>query len=224
MLAPTNLQLIDAPAGKLEIDALWQQQNPKARDIEQVALLCHPNPLQAGTMMNKVVTTMYRFARDQGFHVVRFNYRGVGHSTGSYGNMVGEIEDALTVLQWIHCQTEARKLWLGGFSFGGYVAMRLAQTLTEQGAFLGLDDFELTNLALIAPSIEKHATTGLALPSDKSWMINGAQDEVIAPRSLQQFGEDFAIATRIVANTGHFFHGKLGELTALLTEMTQPSH
>lgn len=217
--SPTS-QLIEGPAGQLEVDPLWQQGNPKADGVTRVALICHPNPLQEGTMMNKVVSTMYRFARDNGMHAVRFNFRGVGQSTGSYGDVEGEIEDALAVLQWVHEHTDARQLWLGGFSFGGYVAARLAQLLNEQGAFLGIDDFHLTDLALIAPSIEKNDTSTLVLPTQDTFMIYGAQDEVIAPSSLQRFGEDFAIRTHIINDTGHFFHGKLGELKSSLEQYT----
>lgn len=222
MLASTqNNQLIPTAKGEhLEVDALWQQDNPKAEGVNRVALLCHPNPLQDGTMMNKVVTTMYRFARDSGFHVVRFNYRGVGQSTGSYGDVVGEIDDALTVLQWIATQTDARKLWLGGFSFGGYVAMSLAQMIAEQGAFLGVDDFDITDLALIAPSIEKHPMDKIILPTDRTFMIYGEHDELVAPNALAKFGQDFGIKTDVVADTGHFFHGKLGELMGLLKQHT----
>ena len=229
MHSPTHSQLIDAPCGKLEVDALWQAESngnrhPKAEGIERVAILCHPNPLQEGTMMNKVVTTMYRFARDNNMHVVRFNFRGVGKSTGvsskNQGDVEGEIEDALTVLQWIHSQTDARKLWIGGFSFGGFVAAKLAQLVSEQGAFLGLDDFEITDLAMIAPSIEKNDTADLVLPTDQTFMIYGANDEVIAPSSLQQFGEQFTIPTQVIADTGHFFHGKLGELKDKLQQNT----
>lgn len=220
MTAPKNSLLIDAPMGKLELDVLWQQDNPTANGVDKVALLCHPNPLAEGTMMNKIVTTMYRFARDSGMHVVRFNYRGVGLSTGSYGNVVGEIDDAMTVLKWIAEQTSARQLWLGGFSFGGYVVARLAQHILQQGAFLGLDDFEIKHLALIAPSIEKNCTQDLVLPTAQTFMIFGEQDELIAPASLQKFAEDFAIRYEIIADTGHFFHGKLGELKKLLEKLS----
>lgn len=227
MLTSTNSQLIDAPHGKLEVDALWHNGNPKDPNTQRIALLCHPNPLGQGTMMNKIVTTMYRFARDfdkdypnEPMHVVRFNYRGVGQSTGSYGNMDGEIEDAFTVLQWIATQTDARKLWLGGFSFGGYVAMSLAQMIAEQGAFLGVGDFEITDLALIAPSIEKHPLDNIVLPTNKTFMIYGENDELVTPNALARFGQDFGIKTDVVADTGHFFHGKLSELMDLLKKNT----
>lgn len=219
-LVAKHSQLIDAPMGKLEVDALWQQNNPLANNVERVALLCHPNPLAEGTMMNKIVTTMYRFARDSGFHVVRFNFRGVGRSTGSYGNTEGEIDDAIAVLQWIQEQTNARQLWIGGFSFGGYIAGKLAQRIIEQGAFLGLEDFDITDIALIAPSIEKHNIQDLILPAEKTFSIFGDKDELISPCSLQRFAEKMAIRYAIVPDTGHFFHGKLGELTTLLQQFT----
>lgn len=220
MLIPNNSQLIPAPHGHLQVDALWQANNPTVDNVERVALLCHPNPQAEGTMMNKIVTTMYRFARDNGMHVVRFNYRGVGQSTGSYGNMDGEIEDALTVLQWISEQTNARQLWLGGFSFGGYVAMSLAQKIAEQGAFLGIDDFDITDLALIAPSIEKHSLANIRLPTEQTFMIYGEHDELVLPSSLANFAENFHIRSAIVKDTGHFFHSKLSELTHLLQQFT----
>ncbi|MFW2177372.1 MULTISPECIES: alpha/beta hydrolase [unclassified Moraxella] len=220
MLKPHPHILVDAPQGKLEVDALWQNGNPTDPNTQRVALLCHPNPLQEGTMMNKVVSTMYRFARDNGMHVVRFNYRGVGQSTGEYGDVVGEIDDAMTMLHWIHGQTDARQLWLGGFSFGGFVIAKVAQQLAEQGAFLGLDDFELTDLALIAPSIEKNSTADLVLPTDKTFMVYGEHDDVVSPQVMVDFANEFGIRQAMVANTGHFFHGKLGELKEQLQNNT----
>lgn len=216
MLTAPHSILIDAPAGKLEVDALWHADQPQGT-AARVALLCHPNPVEQGTMMNKVVTTMYRFARDAGMHMVRFNFRGVGRSTGSYGHMTGEIDDALAVLRWIGQQTDARKLWLGGFSFGGYVALRTAEHVAEDDEFA---DFGLTDLALIAPSIEKHPTDDVRLPADKTFLIYGENDELVAPDALAAFGERFGIRARVFADTGHFFHGKLGELKTTLEALS----
>lgn len=215
-----NSQLIDAPMGKLEVDALWQDDDANNPKVDRVALICHPNPLQEGTMMNKVVTTMYRFARDNGMHAVRFNFRGIGQSTGTYGNVTGEIEDAMTVLQWILGTSNARQLWLGGFSFGGFVAASLAQQIIQQGAFFDIDDMQLTDLALIAPSVEKNDTTQLILPVDKTFMIYGDKDDVVPTDIMAKFGQDFGIRTEIIEGTGHFFHGKLSELKTLLGELS----
>lgn len=210
------MQLIPAPAGVLEVDALWQQNNPNDPNTDTVALLCHPNPLFDGTMNNKVVTTMYRFARDSGMHVVRFNFRGVGQSTGEHDYAEGEVVDAMTVLQWIAEQTNARKLWLGGFSFGGYVTARAAEQVLEASHIWDVSDFEITKIALIAPSVEKNDSSDIRLPADKTFEIYGNADEVIDPKNMQAFAEQLGIAVSVVDGAGHFFHGRLSELKGLL--------
>ncbi len=212
------MQLIPAPAGVLEVDALWQQDNPNDPNTDTVALLCHPNPLFEGTMNNKVVTTMYRFARDNGMHAVRFNFRGVGQSTGEHDYADGEVVDAMTVLQWIAGQTNARKLWLGGFSFGGYVTARVAQQVIVSPHVWGLSDFEVSKIALIAPSVEKNDISDLSLPADKTFEIYGNADEVIDPDEMQAFAENLGMAVSVVEGAGHFFHGRLSELKKLLEQ------
>ncbi|MGP5403750.1 alpha/beta hydrolase [Psychrobacter celer] len=210
------MHLIPAPAGVLEVDALWQQDNPNDPNTDTVALLCHPNPLFDGTMNNKVVTTMYRFARDSGMHVVRFNFRGVGQSTGEHDYADGEVVDAMIVLQWIAEQTGARKLWLGGFSFGGYVTARVAEQVLEASHIWDVSDFELINIALIAPSVEKNDSSDIDLPADKTFEIYGNADEVIDPAKMQAFADRLGIAVSVVDGAGHFFHGRLSELKKLL--------
>ncbi|WP_169391787.1 MULTISPECIES: alpha/beta hydrolase [Psychrobacter] len=212
------MPLIKAPAGVLEVETLWQNDNPNDAATDTMAVLCHPNPLFEGTMNNKVVTTMYRFARDAGMHVVRFNFRGVGQSTGDHDYAVGEVEDALTVIQWATAQSNARKIWLGGFSFGGYVTARVAEQLLTAPQVWGLEDITIRQVALIAPSVEKNDTSDLTLPTDKTFEIYGNQDEVIAPASMQDFAEKMGLDVSIIDGAGHFFHGKLGELKKLLEQ------
>lgn len=214
------MTLIPAPAGVLEVDALWQQDNPNDPNTDTVALLCHPNPLFDGTMNNKVVTTMYRFARDSGMHVVRFNFRGVGQSTGDHDYANGEVLDAMTVLQWLAGQTNARKLWLGGFSFGGYVTARVAEQVLTSAHVWGLSDFEISNVALISPSIEKNNGSDLSLPIARTFEIYGDADEVIAPENMQTFADNLGIRVSIIEGAGHFFHGRLTELKKLLQQQS----
>ena len=216
----TIMPLIPAPAGVLEVDALWQQDNPNDPNTDTVALLCHPNPLFDGTMNNKVVTTMYRFARDSGMHVVRFNFRGVGQSTGEHDYANGEVLDAMTVLQWLASQTNARKLWLGGFSFGGYVTARVAEQVLTSAHVWGLSDFEIVNVALISPSIEKNDGNDLSLPIAKTFEIYGDADEVIEPENMQAFADRLGIRVSIIEGAGHFFHGRLTELKKLLQQQS----
>ncbi|UZA28745.1 hypothetical protein LP097_07105 [Moraxella bovis] len=112
-LKPTTLILAPHMGDNavLEVDAHWA-------NSDTLAVILHPNPKAGGTMNNKVVTTLYRFCKENGMDTVRFNYRGVGRSSGEieYGN--GEYLDSLCVLDWALQQTNAKTLWLAGFSFG----------------------------------------------------------------------------------------------------------
>lgn len=218
MKTKTEEFLIDGPAGKLEVEALWQNEDPTDTNTKKVALLCHPNPLFDGTMKNKVVTTMFNFARDEGMHVVRFNFRGAGKSTGEYDYAVGEIEDAMAVLQWISDHTSANQLWLGGFSFGGYITARVAEQLLVTPHIWGLTEMELTKVILMAPSVENNDASDVMLPTQKTIQIYGDADTVIKPELMKKFAEDKQIASYVLEGAGHFFHGRLTEIRTLLEQ------
>lgn len=218
MKTKTEEFLIDGPAGKLEVEALWQNEDPTDTNTKKVALLCHPNPLFDGTMKNKVVTTMFNFARDEGMHVVRFNFRGAGKSTGEHNYAVGEIEDAMAVLQWISDHTSANQLWLGGFSFGGYITARVAEQLLVTPHIWGLTEMELTKVILMAPSVENNDASDVMLPTQKTIQIYGDADTVIKPELMKKFAEDKQIASYVLEGAGHFFHGRLTEIRTLLEQ------
>ncbi len=166
-------------------------------------------------MHNKVVSTMYRFCRDAGMDVVRFNYRGVGRSTGvsEYGE--GEFIDALNILRFMQTQTAARRLYLGGFSFGGFIACRvadhIAKSINAEGEFR---DIVLTDLALVAPSVAKNDTTHLQWQAN-TYQIYGSHDEIVPPSAMAAFAAKRGIPSTVI-DTGHFFHAKLVDLKLAL--------
>lgn len=201
-LIDIDSQLIAAPHlgenAVLEVDALWQHS-------DTVALLFHPNPVDGGAMSNKIVSTLYRHARDKGYDVVRYNSRGVGKSSGTATASLAEFEDALCVLRWLQSQTSARHLWLGGFSFGGFMACLTADFVCQH------EDLFLQKLMLIAPSIERNDISHLNLDFAKTAMIYGSHDELVSPHIMAQFANRHQIKTQVL-DTGHFFHGKLSQL------------
>lgn len=205
-----EITLIDAPHGVLEVEMILQDGERLVQD--NFAIICHPNPTQGGTMNNKVVSTLFRHCRDVGMDVFRFNFRGVGRSTGQVGTGDGEFEDALTVLRFALTQTKARRLWLGGFSFGGYIAAKVANHLQSDESFA---DVHLRNLALIAPSILRAGADELTWAVDRVFMIYGNQDELVPPDAMGHFAKKNHIPTTVI-QTGHFFHGKLVELRQAL--------
>src|ERR1041384_971891 len=111
------------PAG--DIEARIETPHDLA-EIKAFGVICHPHPLFGGTLDNKVVYTLARSFHDLGMPTIRFNFRGVGKSWGSFADGVGETEDALAVIAAGREKWPGAELWLAGFSFGGAVAIRVA--------------------------------------------------------------------------------------------------
>jgi alpha/beta superfamily hydrolase len=166
------------------------------------AVICHPHPLYGGTMDNKVVTTTARALRDGGVPTLRFNFRGVGASAGSYDQGDGETNDAQAVAAWGDARWPGRSLVIAGFSFGGYVALRLA----------GLHEPRL--LITIAPAISLLDGKSFAAPQCPWLVIQGAADELVDAAHVSALVNRTVPKPKLVLlpGVGHFFHGNLQEL------------
>ena len=114
---------IQGPAGRLE--ALHEEPDEGAR-LDRVVVVCHPHPLYGGTLHNTVVFRLARAARRAHSAVLRFNFRGVGLSTGSYDEGEGEQDDLRAALSYMNDRYPGLPLVVAGFSFGARVALRLA--------------------------------------------------------------------------------------------------
>lgn len=189
--------LVDGPAGVLEAEAA-EGCDPAA----PYALVCHPHPLFGGTMDNKVVTTTARALQGTGMATLRFNFRGVGASVGAYDSGTGETEDARAVAQWGAARWPGRPLMLAGFSFGAWVALRLAQSLQP------------VRLLTIAPPIGRFDFTGLAAPACPWLILQGEADEVVDAGAVRAWAatQPAQVRLELLPGVGHFFHGRLTEL------------
>lgn len=185
------------PAGTLEGILDWPAAAPTA-----VAAVCHPNPVQGGTMQNKVTYILARAYNDMGALSLRFNFRGVGKSSGSFDNGVGETEDALAAIDWLTAQHPGLPLWLGGFSFGAYVALR-AQSRRP-----------VRRLVTVAPAVERFNVTAVATPSMPWLLVQGDADDVVPPQAVLDWAAALTPPPRlaVLKGAGHFFHGRLNEL------------
>jgi len=133
--------LIAGPSGALEVASLCPS---KAADANLVVIVCHPHPLQGGTWTNKVVTTVCRYLNRLNLACVRFNFRGVGQSSGTYDEGVGESCDLISVIEWVTASYPHVRVALVGFSFGAFVAYRVAGQQV------------LAHLVLIAPPVPRY--------------------------------------------------------------------
>jgi uncharacterized protein len=165
------------------------------------AVICHPHPLYGGTMDNKVVTTVARALQEAGMPTLRFNFRGVGASAGEFDHGVGETEDADAVASWGAARWPGRSLVIAGFSFGGYVALRLAQQRLPRC------------LITIAPAVQGFAAS-TAVPHCPWLVVQGDADELVDPSMVIDWVNTLDPKPRLLVlpGVGHFFHGRLREL------------
>jgi alpha/beta superfamily hydrolase len=196
---------IDGPQGQLE--ALYLE----VPDATGIALICHPNPVQGGTMLNKVVSTLQRTVRDAGLITLRFNYRGVGKSAGTHDMGTGEVDDAEAAAAWLLARHPGLPLTLLGFSFGGFVAATLGGRLEAQGEVVA-------RLFMIAPAVMRIASQDDLPKGGELALIQPETDEVVDPQLVYQWSERLQRPHELlkVAECGHFFHGKLTDLKDLV--------
>ncbi len=201
---------ISGPAGKLEA----MTQSPTQVQADITCIICHPHPLHEGTMHNKVVTTLGKVCASLNIHTVKFNYRGVGESEGSYGNAIGEVDDLLAVANWVKQTRPQDALWLFGFSFGSYIAAKGASQLPCQ------------QLVTVAPAVQ-HAPFDTIDNITCPWVIvQGEEDEVVPPAEVYTFAAQRAEQATLIKmpDTSHFFHRQLTQLHALLLKYLVDSH
>ena len=181
---------------------------PEQVKTPYVAFLGHPHSLQGGTMNNKVVTTMARVFKELGIPSLRFNFRGVGQSAGTYNDGIGESEDMLALVnEWQKEQADVRCIF-AGFSFGSYVVYRTAAQV------------EHVILITIAPPVHHYDYRAFD-PAPHPWLIvQGDADEVVPSVMVFNFAQQSTPELPVIkfAETGHFFHGKLVELKVQLID------
>ncbi len=202
-MAASEAVIFQGSAGQLE--GLLDAPLDAARAI---AVVCHPHPLQQGAMTNKVAYILARAFNDLGAVCLRFNFRGVGKSAGSFDDGIGETADALAAVDWLSVRYPGTPLWLGGFSFGAYVALR-AQS-----------ERPVKRLVTVAPAVERLDTVVLKMPVCPWLLIQGDADEVISPQAVFDWARNLPQppSLAVLKGAGHFFHGRLNELRQTVVE------
>jgi alpha/beta superfamily hydrolase len=200
-----TLEMLSIPGPLGPLEAIVE--SPPDTSADNVAVICHPHPVYGGTMTNKVVHVLAKACNELGLPAVRFNYRGVGKSAGTYDEGRGETQDALAALDWAQQRWPDAGLWLGGFSFGGAVAIRAAAQRNVQ------------RLITIAPAIDRVAVDDVRLPECPWLIVQGDQDELVDPARVQSWVASITATPDLVVLPGveHFFHGRMNDLrTAVL--------
>jgi len=197
--------IFNGPEGRLEGR---YQHNPSPN--APIALILHPHPQQGGTMNNKVVYALYHVFARQGFSVLRFNFRGVGRSQGTFDRGEGELSDAASALDWLQTFNQnASACWVAGFSFGAWIGMQLLMRRPEIKGFIS-----------VAPPANSYDFSFLAPCPSSGLMVHGDKDENVPLTAVEKLvhklhhQRDIRIDYRIVHGADHSFRDHTEELEA----------
>ena len=201
--------IFNGPAGRLE-GRYFHNNAPKS----PVALVLHPHPMHGGTMNNKVSYNIFKTFVDNGFSVLRFNFRGVGKSQGKYDDGIGELTDATIAMDWLQAQNpNASIYWVGGFSFGSWIAMQLLMRRPEIMGFIS-----------VSPPANNYDFSFLSPCAVSGLIVQGAEDTIVPEEYPAKLAEKLSaqknieIDYSVIEGADHFFRDKIDNLSEILHE------
>ena len=200
---PTTRALsLQGQAGQIE--ALLDE--PAEGPVQGTAVIAHPHPLFGGTMQNKVVQTLARAFVQSGWRAVRFNFRGVGASEGTYDEGQGEAADMCQVIAQV---APEGPLALAGFSFGAFVTSHVVQALGDQRL--------PQQLVLVGTAASRFEVAPVAPDlHERCLVLHGEQDDTVPLASVMDWARPQSLPITVIPGCEHFFHGQLPLLKSLV--------
>ncbi len=191
-----QLETVQIPAPHGSLEGLLRTPDAEPPTPQLVALVCHPHPQYGGTMHTKVVFRVAAALVDLGFPTLRFNFRGVGRSTGVYDNGRGERDDAVCALDWLAARYPGVPICLGGFSFGAWV-----------GLPVGCDDARVRQLLGVGVPVRLFSIDALAHCEKPKLIVQGQLDEYGPLDAVAPWFERLPPPKRleVVPGADHFF-------------------
>jgi alpha/beta superfamily hydrolase len=184
---------------ELEV-SVWNASTEKPVGI---AIIGHPHPLQGGTMNHKVVHILAKTLSQLGYLCYCPNFRGTGRSTGTHDSGTGECEDLLELWEHLHAQYPSCPSIISGFSFGGYVATHVQQSILNQ------KPEHSCHLVLIGAAIGKYEIDVPTSVPSNTLVIHGEEDEIIPLSNVMTWAQPQQLPVVVIPGAGHFFHGNL---------------
>ena len=172
------------------------------------AIVTHPHPLYGGNMQNNVVSAVSSAYQKSGFTTLRFNFRGVGRSQGSYGDGVGEQEDVRAAVAWLK-SLGIQHIELAGYSFGAWV-----------NALAANDGLKVDGMIMVSPPVAFIEFKNIAKISSLKLIVTGSRDD-IAPVSMVEKSYptwNAAAEFEVINGADHFYGGYESRLEAVLMD------
>ena len=173
-------------------------------------VFAHPLPIKGGTMHTKVMFQAAKALTRVGCVVLRFNFRGVGRSAGTWDNGRGEMDDYRAAVDFVSARYPDLELWAAGFSFGSYIAMTA-----------GADDDRICALIGIAPPVNRYEYASVKLSTKPKFIVHGESDELIPLKAVREFYARLQHPKELVEidRANHLFDGQASEVGDALEEL-----
>jgi len=182
-----------------------------AKTPRAMVVFAHPLPIEGGTMHTKVVFQAAKALARTGCAVLRFNFRGVGRSAGTWDNGPGELDDFRAAVDFVAERYPGTEIWAAGFSFGSYVALTA-----------GAEDDRICTLIAIAPPVNKWPLGEAIKKSRKpKFIVHGEQDELIPLRAVRDFYAQLQEPKELIEidRANHLFEGQASEVGDALEDL-----
>lgn len=192
---PTEfIREIAGPAGPLEARLDLPEGEPRA-----VAVCGHPHPLHGGTMHTKALYQTAKALTRVGVAALRFNFRGVGLSGGTFDAGPGEQDDFRAALTFAEARFPGVPLWAAGMSFGSWIALTVGAAEPRVSLLLG-----------VAPPVDRYDFSVLATSTKPKFFVHGEDDELISAKDIRKFYAPLLEPKELVMieDANHLFEGK----------------
>ncbi len=171
------------------------------------AVITHPHPQYGGDMNNYVIKTIADVYKQKNISILKFNFRGVGKSQGSYDNGTGEQKDVISAVSYL-LKRGVREIDLAGYSFGAWI--------NAQAVNNGL---QAHKMIMISPPVVYFDFTGFSSINNLKLIITGSEDDIAQPDIIKKMFPQWNqnICFKIIEGADHFYGGYLKQLEAVLS-------
>lgn len=184
---------------------------PETTGKYPAVIICHPHPLNGGSMSNTVVRKLGEVLVNRSIVALMFNYRGVGKSEGSYGGGIGEQDDLVAALDFIGTREDVDQERIGtaGYSFGASVALPVASR-----------DDRVKALAMISPALNSTFIPYLKKYNRPKLFISGTKDNLFLPENVTAWSNEAAEPKQLelIEGADHFWFGREGDVAEKVTD------
>jgi len=191
----------------VELEARWDL----PAEPQQVVVLCHPHPKQRGTMNAPLMEALTTSLVPHGFAVLRFNFRGVGESTGTHDSGIGELDDVAAAVDAAAAAYPQLQVGVAGWSFGAATSLRWQARDDSHHAWVG-----------VAPPVDSSRSmplpTKAELTAASRTLILGDRDQFATVETTQGYADSIGAELRVLKGSDHFFYFREDKVAGLIAE------